>query len=437
MVYYSMVRLEVVILSATIAGIEKGSLAEVAGLKVGDTILKINNIEINDYLDYMYASCNEEITIELKGGKVHITNYDFEPLGISFDTLLIDEPKSCRNKCVFCFIDQFPKCMRETCYFKDDDYRLSFLQGNYVTMTNMTNADVDRIIEYNIPRINISVHTTNPSLRCKMLSNKNAGTVLEYLGRFADGGLNINAQIVLCPEYNDKAELDRTISDIAKLGDAVESVSIVPVGLSAHRDDLTALKGFDKTSSALTIAQVEKWQKKFKEERGINLVYLADEFYLNAEVPFPDYSEYDGFPQIENGVGLCASLIYEFNDALALSPTITPKHRKTIATGFSAYPVIKSLTEKLSGNMIDIIPIANDFFGHSITVTGLLTGGDIINQLRGKVLGESLLLSSSMLRHNEDVLLDNISVSDIERELKAKVKIVSNDGYELLDALLA
>lgn len=423
-------------MSATIAGIENGSLAELFGLKVGDVIIKINNIEINDYLDYMYASCNEEIAIELESGCVHITNYDFEPLGISFDTLLIDEPKSCRNKCVFCFIDQLPNGMRETCYFKDDDYRLSFLQGNYVTMTNMTSADVDRIIEYNIPRINISVHTTNPELRCKMLSNKNAGAVLEYLGRFADNGLNINAQIVLCPEYNDDAELDRTISDIASLGDAVESVSVVPVGLSAHRDGLTALKGFDKTSSALTIEQIKKWQKKFKEERGINLVYLADEFYLNAGVPFPDYSEYDGFPQIENGVGLCASLICEFNDALALSPTITPKHRKTIVTGFSAYPVIKELTEKLSGNMIDVIPIANDFFGHSITVTGLLTGQDIINQLRGKALGESLLLSSSMLRHNEDVFLDNTSVSDIERELKTKVKIISNDGYELLDALL-
>ncbi len=424
-------------MSATIAGIEKGSLAELSGLKVGDIITKINNIEINDYLDYMYASCNEEITIELKEGNVHITNYDFEPLGISFDTLLIDEPKSCRNKCVFCFIDQLPKGMRETCYFKDDDYRLSFLQGNYVTMTNMTSADVDRIVEYNIPRINISVHTTNPELRCKMLSNKNAGAVLEYLSRFAESGLNINAQIVLCPEHNDGCELDRTISDIASLGDAVESVSVVPVGLSAHRDGLATLKGFDKTSSALTIEQVEKWQRKFKEERGINLVYLADEFYLTAGVPFPDYSEYDGFPQIENGVGLCASLIYEFNDALSLSSTNTPKHRKTIVTGFSAYPVIKALTEKLSGSMIDVIPIANDFFGHSITVTGLLTGRDIINQLRGKALGDTLLLSSSMLRHNEDVLLDNTSVVDIERELETKVKIVSNDGYKLLDALLA
>lgn len=427
---------EAVILSAIIAGIEKGSLAELSGLKIGDIITKINNIEINDYLDYMYASCNEEITIELENGDVHITNYDFEPLGISFDTLLIDEPKSCRNKCVFCFIDQLPKGMRETCYFKDDDYRLSFLQGNYVTMTNMTNADVDRIIEYNIPRINISVHTTNPELRCKMLSNKNAGAVLEYLNRFAKSGLNINAQIVLCPEYNDGHELDRTIRDIASLGDAVESVSVVPVGLSAHRNGLSPLKGFDKTSSALTIKQVEKWQRKFKEDRGINLIYLADEFYLTAKEPFPDYSEYDGFPQIENGVGLCASLIYEFNDALALSPAASPKHRKTIVTGLSAYPVIKELTEKLSGNMIDVIPIENDFFGHSITVTGLLTGQDIINQLRGKTLGESLLLSSSMLRHNEDVLLDNISVTDIERELKTKVKIVSNDGYELLDALL-
>lgn len=423
-------------MSVKVSNVSAGSLADIAGIKDGDIILSINDIEINDYLDYMYASCNEEITIKLSDRYITIDNFDFEPLGVNFDTLLIDEPKSCRNKCIFCFIDQLPKGMRETCYFKDDDYRLSFLQGNYVSMTNMADDDVDRILRYNIPRINISVHTTNPDLRQKMLSNKNAGKVLDYLKRFADGGLNINAQIVLCPGYNDGKELDRTISDIASLGDSVESVSIVPVGLTDHREGLAPLTGFDASSSASVIDQVERWQIKFKKERGVNLIYLGDEFYLMADRDFPLFDEYDGFPQIENGVGLCASLIYEFDDALALSNTNIPKHRKTIATGYCAYPVIKKLTEKLNGDLINIIPIKNNFFGEKITVSGLLTGGDIINQLRGKDLGETLLLPSSLLRHDEDILLDNITISDIERELNINIETVSNDGYELLDALL-
>lgn len=422
-------------MSAKIAEIEKGSLADLAGLRSGDIITHINDIPINDYLDYAYASCNEDITIKAENKTFEIFNEDFEPLGIIFETLLIDEPKSCRNKCIFCFIDQLPKGMRDTCYFKDDDYRLSFLQGNYVTMTNMTDADIDRILKYNIPRINISVHTTNPELRQKMLSNKNAGKIMDYLKRLADGGLNINAQIVLCPDFNDKDELDRTIKDIASLGFSVESVSIVPVGLSDHRNGLTDIKPFTKETATSVISQVKKWQTKFKEEFGVNLFYLADEFYLTAGLPFPDYEEYDGFPQIENGVGLCASLIYEFNDALSKSKT--PKRKKTVATGFSAYPVIKSLADKLEGDKICVIPIKNNFFGSKITVSGLLTGTDIIEQLKDKDLGEVLLLPSSLLRHNEDVLLDNTTISDIEKALSIKVEIVQNDGFELLDAFLS
>ena len=422
-------------MSAKIAEIEKGSLADLAGLRSGDIITHINDIPINDYLDYAYASCNEDITIKTENKTFEIFNEDFEPLGIIFETLLIDEPKSCRNKCIFCFIDQLPKGMRDTCYFKDDDYRLSFLQGNYVTMTNMTDADIDRILKYNIPRINISVHTTNPELRQKMLSNKNAGKIMDYLKRLADGGLNINAQIVLCPDFNDKDELDRTIKDIASLGFSVESVSIVPVGLSDHRNGLTDIKPFTKETATSVISQVKKWQTKFKEEFGVNLFYLADEFYLTAGLPFPDYEEYDGFPQIENGVGLCASLIYEFNDALSKSKT--PKRKKTVATGFSAYPVIKSLADKLEGDKICVIPIKNNFFGSKITVSGLLTGTDIIEQLKDRDLGEVLLLPSSLLRHNEDVLLDNTTISDIEKALSIKVEIVQNDGFELLDAFLS
>ncbi|MBS6832762.1 MAG: DUF512 domain-containing protein [Clostridiales bacterium] len=406
-------------MSARIAHVEQDSLAELAGLAENDIILSINEIEIHDYLDYMYASCAESVNITYKRSgedyEVIIDNDDFEPLGITFATLLIDEPMSCRNKCVFCFIDR-----------------------NYVTMTNMTDDDVKRLVRYNIPRINISVHTTNPELRCKMLNNRFAGKINEYLKILADGGLNINAQIVLCPNYNDGAELDRTISDIAALGDSVESVSIVPVGLSDFRKGLADLTGFDPTSAAAVIEQVSKWQKKFRRERDTGLIYLSDEFYLKANIPFPDYSEYDGFPQIENGVGMCASLINEFDEACdGTAAELVPKRRKTIATGLAAYTVLKSLTDKLGGDMIKIIPIKNDFFGHNITVTGLLTGTDIINQLKGIDLGEELLLSSAMLRHGEQVLLDDMTVDDIRRELNIDITIVESDGYELLNAILA
>lgn len=423
-------------MAAKVASVVSGSLAEDAGIKSGDILTHINGIEIKDYLDYMYSSCNEDLTLLINDREIKITNEDFEPLGICFDTLLIDEPKSCHNKCVFCFIDQLPKGMRDSCYFKDDDYRLSFLQGNYVTMTNMKDEDIDRILKYNLPRINISVHTTNPELRCKMLSNKNAGKINEYLTKLAEGGLNINAQIVLCPGYNDKEELDRTLSDIEKIAYGVESLSVVPVGLSDHREGLAEIRPFTKESANEVLDQIEKWQKKFKEEYGTNLVYAADEFYITAEREFPSYDEYEGFPQIENGVGLCASLIDEFNDALKLKKKLKPKHKKTIITGYCSYKVICDLVSKLDGDMVNVIPIKNNFFGEKITVTGLLTGGDIISQLRNKDLGESLLLSSSMLRHGEKILLDNVTCDDIERELNIKTDIVSNDGYELLDALL-
>ena len=366
-------------MSARIAEIDKGSLAHKAGLKRGDIILKINDIEICDYLDFMYASCAEEIEIILADRTVNIYNEDYMPLGISFDTLLIDQPKACHNRCVFCFIDQLPKGMRESCYFKDDDYRLSFLQGNYVTMTNMTDEDVERIIRYNLPRINVSVHTTNPELRVKMLHNKRAGEVLSYLEKFADNGLNLNAQIVLCPNWNDKAELDRTLEDLGKLGESLESVSVVPVGLSAHRENLEPLVGFDKESSLAVIEQVEKWQKKFLDMHGTRLVYLADEFYIMAEREVPDYDAYEGFPQIENGVGLYSSLKYEFCEALKQGGNKKPKKKKTIAVGKIAYQLLKELAGMVDGEKIEVVPIENKFFGEKITVSGLVADATLLD----------------------------------------------------------
>ncbi len=423
-------------LAAKIASIDPGSLAEEAGLMPGDVIESINGIEIYDYLDFMYASCQEEVEISLKDRTVLLENEDYMPLGIGFSTLLIDEPKACHNKCIFCFIDQLPPHMRETCYFKDDDYRLSFLQGNYVSMTNMKQEDVDRILAYNIPRINISVHTTNPELRQKMLHNKRAGEVLGYLKQFADGGLNINAQIVLCPGWNDGKELDRTLEDLGNLDYAVESISVVPVGLSKYREKLESLTGFTPETASAVIDQVEKWQEKFLKSHGTRLVYLGDEFYIMAKRKLPDYDNYEGFPQIENGVGLCASLSYEFSEALKNEKSLRPAIRKTVPTGKISYELIKRLVEQLEGDMIEVVPIENRFFGEKITVTGLLCGGDVIEQLEGKDLGEELLISSAMLRHEETVFLDDVTVEELEKTLNIKVRIVANDGYEFLDALL-
>ncbi len=423
-------------MSAIIKRVLPDSLAERHGIKSGDEIININGKEIKDYLDYMFVSSGEQLNIKLADRCVDIKNDFFEPLGIEFDTLLIDKPKSCHNKCIFCFIDQLPPDMRESCYFKDDDYRLSFLQGNYVTLTNMKDEDIDRIIEYSIPRINVSVHTTNPELRIKMLSNKNAGKIMEQIKRFSDGGLNINCQVVLCRGYNDGEELDRTISDLASFGDCIESLSIVPVGISAYRQGLCNLETFDKESSKTVIEQVQKWQKKFKKERDVNFVYLADEFYIMAEEEIPDSDHYDGFPQIENGVGLCASLREEFYEALYAKRRVRVKNKKTVVTGYLSYDFIENLVEKTDLNKISIFKIKNNFFGNNITVSGLVTGGDIINQLKGEKLGKYLLIPKSMLRHDDDVFLDDTTVKDVEKALKVKVRVVNNDGYDFLNKLL-
>ncbi len=424
-------------MSVMVKSVQKGSLAEKAKIKAGDIIETINEREINDYLDYMYFSASDKLKIKVNGKVIKVKNPDFLPFGAEFETLLIDNARSCTNKCIFCFIDQLPPNMRESCYFKDDDYRLSFLQGNYVTLTNMKDSDLDRIIEYNIPRINVSVHTTNPELRCKMLNNKFAGKIMDQLRRFSGSGMMINCQIVLCPDYNDKEELDRTIEDILSLGDSVESLSVVPVGISAYRDGLTQIKSFDKESSKEVIEQISWWQKKAKEERGINFVYAADEFYITAEEEIPSSEEYDGFPQIENGVGLCSSLKWEFEDALESAPNLTIKTKKTVVTGVLAFDFISSLIDKLNSDKISVFSIKNDFFGEKITVSGLVTATDIINQLKGKDLGEEILIPISMLRHDENVFLDNLTTIDLEKALNVKVVTVENDGFQFLEKLLA
>lgn len=421
-------------MSARIFGVLKGSPAYKAGLRRGETVLKINGREINDYLDYMYQSCGEKLEIELSDRNVTVYNPDYLPLGLEFESLLIDKPKSCRNKCIFCFIDQLPPNMRESCYFKDDDYRLSFLQGNYVTLTNLSDGELDRIIEYNIPRINVSVHTTNPELRKKMLNNKFAGKIMSQLERLSESGISMNCQIVLCRDINDGAELEKTLNDLFGLNESIESVSVVPVGLSGYRDGLFKLRAFDKKSSGELIEMCERLQKKYLDKCGRNFVYLADEFYIMAEKEIPVPEEYDGFPQIENGVGLCSSLKDEFEEALEHKKA-EPKTKKSIATGVLAYDFICELIAMLKTDKISVYKIKNGFFGENITVSGLLTGGDLISQLKDRELGDELIITKSMLRHDEDIFLDNLTVGDVEKALGVKIIAVENDGFELLDVL--
>lgn len=422
----------------------EGSIAEEIGLEPGDMILKINNAEVRDILDYRFLMSDEEIllTVQTKQGEVvdvEIEKEVYEDLGVEFESGLIDGAKSCANRCVFCFIDQLPPGMRKTLYFKDDDTRLSFFQGNYVTLTNVPEKEIDRFISMRVSPINVSVHTTNPILRCEMLKNKNAGNIMERLKKLSDNGILLNAQIVLCPTLNDGEELERTLSDLLTLGH-IRSVSIVPIGKTRYRENLCDIPSVDKAKAEEVLAIVEKWQKKALREAGTRLFFASDEFYLKAEREIPSSEEYEHFPQIENGVGLIASMREEFYNALEENYSLEKKRHVSIATGVSAYNFIKSIAndaKKRYNNLeVDVYKIVNDFFGEEITVAGLLCGRDIVRQLKGKALGETLLISKSMLRDSTDVLLDDTTVNEMEKELGVKIKAVENDGYEFLEALL-
>lgn len=428
---------------AIIEYVEPGSYADEAGLSKGDKILSVNGNDFYDILEYRYLTAEYEVLlrVEKENGDIEeitIEN-DYEDLGIEFSNALIDTAKSCRNKCIFCFIDQLPKGMRETVYFKDDDTRLSFLQGNYVTLTNLDDDDLQRLIRMRISPINISVHTTNPDLRVKILSNKNAGKIYDIMKRFSENGIYMNCQIVLCRGYNDKEELDRTISDIAGLSPYVESLSVVPVGLTAHREGLCKLDAFDKESSKEVINQVLKWQKKLKKEIGTRLVYLSDEFYINAGEKIPDAEDYEGFPQIENGVGLVASLYEEFMQALKMLRYSNKKREVSLITGELSYEFIKSLAEdlekKCSGLKVNVYPIKNNFFGGGVNVSGLVVGGDIMEQLKDKNLGDQAFIPSSMLRAGEDVFLDDTTLEEVEKFLNVPIGVMNNDGYEFVEMI--
>ena len=468
----------------TVTAVDEGSPAARARLHAGDKLLSINGREIDDVLDYRFfiPDTRLKLVVETPEGHrrtVRIKKQEFEELGLEFSDYLMDEQRSCRNKCIFCFIDQLPPGMRDSLYFKDDDSRLSFLFGNYITLTNLTEHEVQRIIDMHISPINISVHTTDPALRCKMMNNRFAGDCLKILYRFAEAGLQLQCQLVLVPEYNDGAALDRSLADLAALGDAIVSVAAVPVGLTKYREGLAPIRSFTPEESRAVIAQLTAAGDRMLAERGTRVFYPADEWYINAGLPIPDGDFYEDYPQLENGVGMIAWLRTRFYDALedfvsdqtvpaaegrmsrenggpdALDEftdgqTIPaaeehaahqiPQGHAVLATGVAAAPFLRELVEAAQRRIpaldAEVIAIRNDFFGEKITVSGLVTGGDLMQQLSGVPMAR-LLLPRNMLRQEGDCFLDDVTLDEVERTLEVPVTLVpETDGAALFSALI-
>ncbi len=423
----------------------EGSIANEMDIVSGDAVLMINNHEIEDIFDYQYLINDEyiELLVRKENGDEWLLeiekDYD-EDLGIEFENSLMDNYKSCHNKCIFCFIDQNPKGMRDTIYFKDDDSRLSFLQGNYITLTNMKDKDVERIINYHLAPINISVHSTNPELRCKMLNNRFAGNIMDNIKKFYDANIPMNGQIVLCKGINDGKELKRTISDLLTFAPVMESLSVVPVGLSDYRDGLFELEPFSSEDAKEVIGIIEDFQKKSFAEYGNHFVHASDEWYINAGMDFPEADRYDGYIQLENGVGMMRLLFEEFTEELDSLEGDDRIYEASVITGVLAYDSIKKLADTLNGKFpnvkINVYRIINDFFGHKITVTGLLTGGDIINQLKGKKLGSRLLIPNNVLKADEDVFLDDVTLKELEQALQVEVYIVKSNGADFVHGII-
>ena len=428
-----------------IKSVESGSIAEELGIEPGDKLLSINDTEIEDVFDYHFLVNDEELVllIEKPDGEqweLEIEKDYDEDLGIEFEQGLMDEYRSCRNKCMFCFIDQMPEGMRDTLYFKDDDSRLSFLQGNYVTLTNMSDHDIERIIRYHLEPINISFHTTNPELRCRMLHNRFAGEALKKVDRLYEAGIEMNGQIVLCKGINDGEELERSIRDMSKYIPYLRSVSVVPVGLTKYREGLYPLETFNREDASSVLAVIHRWQERLYEEYGMHFIHAGDEWYILAGEELPEEERYDGYLQLENGVGMLRLLMDEFEEAYCLAEGDSRKREVSIATGLLMYPYIremaKCLEEKYTGTKIYVHPVKNEFFGELITVTGLLTGQDLIRQLKGKPLGERLLLSCSMFRSGEEVFLDDITLGELSETLQVKADIVKSSGQDFIDAVI-
>ena len=428
-----------------IKSVTPGSIAEEMEIEAGDYLLEVNGTTIVDIFDYQLLCMDEfiDVVIEKSNGEqweLEIEKDENEELGLEFENGLMDEYRSCCNKCMFCFIDQMPPGMRETLYFKDDDSRLSFLQGNYITLTNMNENDVDRIIRYNLSPINISVHTTNPKLRCKMLNNRFAGDKLKYIDRLNAADVEMNGQVVLCKNVNDKEELERTISDLEKYIPNMRSVSIVPSGLTKFRDGLYPLELFEKEDACAVIDTIEKWQKHFYEKYGIHFIHASDEWYILAEREMPEEERYDGYLQLENGVGMIRSFIEEVKDYLDSIEGDDRVINVSTISGVLAYDTIKSSCDKINKKFpnvnVHVYKIINDYFGHSITVTGLLTGQDICSQLSGKELGDNLLLPTNTLKADENIFLDEMTLEEFEKNLQINTIIVKSSGMDFVKTII-
>lgn len=431
-------------MSTKIKSVDPRSPASRAGVHPGETLTKVNGNPIVDVLDYKFYTYDPRLVLTLKSdeGKerqIRVRKREGEDLGLEFDTYLMDHARSCANNCIFCFVDQMPKGMRETLYFKDDDARLSFLLGNYITLTNLSPREIQRIIDLRISPVNVSVHTTDPELRCKMLGHRRAGDSIDVMRRLAANGIRMNCQIVSCPGINDGPALQRTMEDLLEMYPGVEGVSIVPVGVTKFREGLYPLQTYHKESAGQVIDQVEAFGRKCREACGSTIFWCSDEFYLIAERDLPDEDYYEGYRQLENGVGMLRLLESEFMAGLKTVDFPESVAPFTLATGVSAYPMLKSLVERAKeaygGFEGQVVEIINHFFGETITVAGLVTGTDLIDQLKGKHLGERLLLPDCMLRYHENVFLDDVTIEQVEQALGVPITFVGTDGMELCDAI--
>jgi Fe-S oxidoreductase, related to NifB/MoaA family len=427
--------------------VAEGSPAYRAGIKPGDYIVAVNGNDIDDVLDYSFYTTETKLRIrihrEAELFDVLVRKGQYTDLGLQFETFLMDKQRTCNNKCIFCFVDQVPPGLRDTLYFKDDDARMSFISGSYITLTNLDDKDVDRIVKMKTSPMNISVHTTNPKLRVKMLNNRFAGKAMDIMRRFAEVGIKLNCQIVLCKGINDGDELDRTMNDLESLYPGLNSVSIVPAGLTKYREKLFPLMPYTVDECKQIIEQVQNFAEKCLEKHGERLFYCGDELYIKAGMRLPNPSEYDGYPQLENGVGMMASMYEEFEAELRNIDDYkdVPYRQVSIATGAAAYEFISMLAEKLVKSTKNlsctVYMIQNDFFGEEITVSGLITGQDLLNQLKYRALGERLYIPSSMLRHEQDMFLDNMTLKELSRALDIEIRPVPNDGAEFISALLS
>ena len=434
-------------MAVRITSVEPGSPARRARIHKGDTLISINGNAITDVLDYRFYMTDEHLEIllcdqEKKLRTVVVEKDEYDDLGLEFETYLMDRQMGCKNACIFCFVDQTPPGMRKSLYFKDDDTRMSFLFGNYTTLTNLKEGDIQRIIKMHISPINISIQTMNPALRVQMMKNPFAGESLKFVRMFTEGGIKINTQIVLCPGYNDGEQLEYSLSELAKLGPNVQSIAVVPVGLTRYREKLTPLRGFFPQEAVEVVKTMERWGEYFCKEYGTRTAYASDEFYILAGKDFPPYEFYEDFAQLENGVGMMTLMQHDFAQALkeAQLEQSPAAHRCTIATGQLAYPMMQDFAERVQQAFpqvqVQVKKIRNDFWGPTITVAGLITGQDLLAQLEGLDLGSELLIPANMLRHEQDRFLDDLTLEQVQETLGVPALPVENDAFELLARML-